>query len=259
METVQPVHAPSLSTLKGIQHGFFTRKGGVSKGIYEGLNAGLGSDDVRDDVIENRIRITNYLGSDNAKLASPYQVHSNLAVATTSAFTTERPQVDGIVTATPGVTLGIVTADCGPVLFADTTAGVIGACHAGWKGALTGVTESTIVEMEKLGAQRKNIIAALGPCITQMNYEVGPDFPAPFIEQHQSNERFFVPSQKPDHHMFDMVAYILSRLQINGVEAHATGDCTYAQEDNFYSYRRTTHRREPDYGRQLSAIVLDGS
>lgn len=256
MSEVSPVLAAELSALSGIRHGFFTREGGVSKGLYAGLNTGLGSGDERTDVVENRKRIATCLGVDEAALASPYQVHSSDVVTVTDNFGHERPKVDGIVTATPGLALGIVTADCGPVLFAEAEAGVIGACHAGWKGALNGVMENTIAAMEKLSAKRNNIIAVLGPCISQANYEVGPDFPAPFLAQDEANKTFFIPSEKTNHHMFDMVGYILRRLEQSNVKAKATRHCTYALDEQFYSYRRTTHKSEPDYGRQLSAIVM---
>lgn len=257
MTILTPVLASELENLSGIQHAFFTREGGVSKGIYKGLNAGLGSGDDRSNVVENRSRMAAFLNIPNDMIASPYQVHSPDAIVTNHAWQEDRPKADGLVTNTPGLALGIVTADCGPVLFADKEAGVIGACHAGWKGAVGGVMENTISQMETLGAKNKNITAVLGPCISQTNYEVGPDFPAPFLELDSANNRYFMPSEKPDHHMFDLTGYIVDRLTQAGVNASATNRCTYAEEDKFYSYRRTTHRNEPDYGRQLSAIVLE--
>ncbi len=256
MNRLSPIKAPQMESLPGIVHGYFTRKGGVSKSIYEGLNAGLGSGDERDHVVENRRRITDFLKVPQNALASPYQVHSADVVITRSAWSDERPKADGVVTDLPGLALGIVTADCGPVLFADSKARVIGACHAGWKGALTGVMENTISRMEELGAQRGNITAVLGPTISQANYEVGPDFPAPFAQQNEDNLQFFSPSEKPGHHMFDLTGYIVHRLKDAGVSGSAVNRCTYGEEENFYSYRRTTHRGENDYGRQLSAIVL---
>ncbi|MEL6783430.1 MAG: peptidoglycan editing factor PgeF [Pseudomonadota bacterium] len=256
MSTLSPVLADELSAMPGISHGFFTRTGGVSEGIYAGLNAGLGSGDDRAKVVENRRRIALHLGVKEQNIASPYQIHSAFAVTTDKPWSDDRPKVDGVATATPGLALGIVTADCGPVLFADTQNNVIGACHAGWKGALTGVLEATLDAMETLGANRKDITAILGPSISQENYEVGPEFPAPFIEQSEDNGRYFIPSQKPDHHMFDLSRYIVDRLAKASVGASDMVDvCTYASED-FFSYRRTTHRGEPDYGRQLSAITL---
>ena len=256
MTELTPVLAPELAQISGIQHAFFTREGGVSKDIYEGLNAGLGSGDDRNHVVENRNRMANYLAVPNDKIASPFQVHSPDAIVTDHAWHEDRPKADGVVTNTPGLALGIVTADCGPVLFTDADAGVIGACHAGWKGAVGGVMESTIAQMETLGATSQNITAVLGPCISQKNYEVGPDFPMPFLELDASNERYFIPSTKPDHHMFDLTGYIVDRLAKAGVNSSTVHRCTYAEEDKFYSYRRTTHRGELDYGRQLSTIVL---
>ena len=259
MSDLTPVFAPELASNPAIKHAFFTRPGGVSTGIYAGLNAGLGSNDNRADVIENRERMAAYLGVEEDRLASPFQVHSPTVVTTDTAWTDDRPKADGVVTTTPGLALGIVTADCGPVLFADDRASVIGACHAGWKGALGGVLEATIKAMEEAGADRTSITAILGPTISQENYEVGPGFPAPFLEAGKENARFFIPSQKPKHHMFDLTGYIVERLLAAGVKASAVNRCTYAEEDNFFSYRRTTHRKEGDYGRQLSAIILNNN
>jgi len=245
-----------LDACAGVDHAFFTRPGGVSKGIYEGLNAGLGSGDDRLAVEENRARMAHYLDATTGTIIGPYQVHSPDVVRATADWPEDRPEADAIVSNTPGQAIGIVTADCGPVLFADAEAGVIGAAHAGWKGALTGVLENTIAEMEKAGANKPNITAVLGPMISQASYEVGPTFPAPFLDQNAENSRFFIPSEKPDHFMFDLAGYIVNRLTKAGVNASQTGHCTYRAEQNFYSYRRATHRDEADYGRQLSAIVL---
>ena len=257
MSNISPIKSPSLGALPGISHGFFTRQGGISTGLYEGLNAGLGSNDNRDHVVENRRRMTQALGVDENRLASPYQVHSPDVIITNEAWTDDRPKADGVATTQRGLALGIVTADCGPVLFADAEAGVIGACHAGWKGALGGVLENTIAAMVELGAQQGNITAILGPTISQSNYQVGPGFPEPFLALSADNSKYFGASDKPDHHQFDLTGYIVDRLAATGVTAGAVHRCTYGEEDNFYSYRRTTHRDEPDYGRQLSAIVLD--
>lgn len=260
MSQMTPIKDDQLAAIGAISHRFFTRPGGVSKGIYAGLNAGLGSDDIRENVVENRRRMTKELGVDAALLASPYQVHSPDVVVTDKAWQgDERPKADGIVTTKPGLAIGIVTADCGPVLLADGDAGVIGACHAGWKGALGGVLENTIDVMCKQGAQRANITAILGPTISQKNYQVGPGFPDPFVEQSTDNSIYFGPSDKPDHYQFDLTQYVVDRLSKAGVSAAAVQRCTYAEEANFYSYRRTTHRREADYGRQLSAIVLNAN
>lgn len=256
MYELKPVLSEQLDALDRIKHGFFTRPGGVSEGIYKGLNAGLGSDDERELVVENRRRMAKYLGVSDASLASPYQVHSPTVIVTDKAWHEDRPKADGVVTSTPGLALGIVTADCGPVLFAEPEGGVIGACHAGWKGALTGVLEATIDAMEAQGATRSKITAILGPTISQVNYEVGPDIPTAFTKADDRNSRFFIPSLKEGHHMFDLTGYIVNRLLDSGVMASAVNRCTYDEEDNFFSYRRTTHRGEGDYGRQLSAILL---
>ena len=238
-------------------HGFFTRLGGVSSGIYKGLNAGLGSKDDRAAVLTNRNLITENLGLPEAFLATPHQIHSPDVIIVKEPWQQDvRPQADGVVTSNPGIVIAILTADCGPILFSDCNAGVIGACHAGWKGALTGIIESTISRMEELGAQRTNISAVLGPTISEESYEVGPEFTARFIEADQGNSRYFTPSQNQDHSYFDLPEYILSRLAFAGVEGEWTGHCTYQNEADFYSYRRTTHRGEPDYGRQISAIAI---
>lgn len=242
--------------MEGINHAFFCRSGGVSTGIYQGLNAGLGSGDDRPAVEENRRRMANSLGVLPDHLATPYQIHSADALITDTAWNDERPKADAVVTNRPGLAVGVVTADCGPVLFADPQAGVVAAAHAGWKGALGGVLESTIEKMEQLGAQRDTITAILGPTISKMNYEVGPDFPRPFIDLDNDNEQFFTASRNAGHHMFDLPGYIVHRLERNGVKSGTVGECTYDDETNYYSYRRTTHRKEADYGRQLSAIVL---
>ena len=256
MSELKPITVDLLSELDGIRHAFFTRPGGVSEGIYAGLNAGLGSNDERDRVVENRDRMAGWLGCDHDKIASPYQIHSPDCIITETAWDNNRPKADGVVTDTPGLALGIVTADCGPVLFADSKARIIGACHAGWGGALKGVLEDTISKMESLGAMRKEITAVLGPTISQKNYEVGPDYPDPFRTESPDNDRYFIPSGNAGHFMFDLPGYIVDRLARAGVAASWTGHCTYADGENFFSYRRTTHRGEQDYGRQLSAIML---
>ena len=256
MSQLNPIRSAPLASLSGIDHAFFTRSGGVSQGLYRGLNAGLGSQDLRDHVVENRRRMTVELGVAEDRLASPYQIHSPDVIVTDHAWQDDRPRADGVVTGQAGLALGIVTADCGPVLLGDPQAGIVGACHAGWKGALGGVLENTISKMVETGANRANITAVLGPTISQANYQVGPNFPDPFVEQSPANKRYFGPSDKSDHFQFDLASYIVDRLSAAGVQASAVHRCTYAEEDNFYSYRRTTHRRETDYGRQLSAIVL---
>jgi polyphenol oxidase len=254
-DQVNPV-THSLLSSGAIQHAFFTRQGGVSEGIYAGLNVGSGSHDDPVRIHENRRRAAAHFGHGSVAIVTPWQVHSPNAVIVDGAFKGEQPQADGIATATPGVIIGVVTADCGPILFADETARVIGAAHAGWKGALYGVLENTIQAMEKLGAQRSRIKAVLGPSISQPNYEVGADYQRNFTEQDPAHARFFEPSQNDGHALFDLRAFTLMQLERSGVEAQMTPDCTYADEANFFSYRRTTHRSEPDYGRQLSAISI---
>ncbi len=241
---------------KGIRHGYFTRVGGVSNGIYRGLNTGIGSNDDPQLVRENRRRVAEWMGVPDTHLLSAYQVHSPDVVIAPEPFT-QRPQVDAIVTDRPGLAVGASSADCGPVLFADAKARVVAAAHAGWKGALTGVLENTVAAMESLGAKREDIVAVLGPSIGPNNYEVGAEFVARFVEADARNEAYFAPSAKDGHAMFDLNRYTVDRLKRAGVTAEALNRCTYAEEDLFYSYRRTTHRREPDYGRQISAIALE--
>jgi YfiH family protein len=241
----------------GIRHGFFTRAGGVSTGIYAGLNVGTGSKDDRACVQENRARVAGWMGIPPESLVSVHQVHSPDVIVVTRPWGADRPKADAIVTATAGIAIGVLAADCGPVLFADREARVIGAAHAGWKGALTGVLESTIDAMEGLGATRRNIVAELGPSISGRNYEVGPEFVARFVEDSPDNRRYFTPSPQAGHAWFDLNRYTVDRLNAAGVEADFLDRCTYAEEGNFYSYRRATHRGEPDYGRQISAIVLE--
>lgn len=241
-----------------IRHAFFTREGGVSEGIYQSLNGGIGSRDVPDRVRENRARMAAALGVAPAHLVSCYQIHSpNVIVAETPWTRENAPRADALVTRVLGLAIGVTTADCGPILFADAEAGVVGAAHAGWKGALIGVLEATIAAMEKLGAERTHICAALGPLIRQPNYEVGAEFVDRFKAADAANEKFFAPSSKTGHAMFDLPGYITSRLEaaeIQGVED--LGLCTYADPARFFSYRRTTHRAEPDYGRHVNAIAI---
>jgi len=251
------IQAPSLASLSGIRHAFFTRQGGVSEGIYASLNGGIGSSDEPAKVRENRRRMAEALSIAPDALISVYQVHSPDAVIVEGPWRGDRPKADAMVTATPGLALGITTADCGPVLFADAQARVIGAAHAGWRGAVTGVLESTIAAMERLGAQRNRIVAVLGPTISQKAYEVGPDFIRRFAEEAPGHERFFKEAERPDHAMFDLPGFIGARLEAAGIGAFTDlGLCTYCDEERFFSYRRTTHRKEPDYGRLISAIAL---
>ncbi len=255
--TIGAITAPSLD-LPGIRHAFFTREGGVSEGIYASLNGGQGSDDAPDHVAENRLRMASHLGATPDKLLSVYQIHSpDVAVATTPWTREERPRADALVTATPGLALGVSTADCGPILFADPEARVIGAAHAGWKGAIGGVIEATLAAMETLGAQRSRIRTALGMMISQANYEVGPEFVAAFKAREPNYDRFFRPAVAEGKAMFDLPGFIRLRLERAGITMiEDLALCTYADERRFFSYRRTTHRREADYGRHISAIML---
>jgi hypothetical protein len=246
-----------LSGLAGIKHGFFGRKGGVSTGIYDSLNCGPGSNDAPEAVRENRRRVANTLGAEH--LLSLYQVHGIEVIAVREAWENgaSRPRCDAMVTDRPGLALGTLAADCGPVLFADAEAGVIGAAHAGWKGALAGVLEATVAAMEKLGGKRARIRAALGPTIAQPSYEVGPEFPVPFLAEQRDNARFFAAGAKPGKHLFDLPGYVLARLERLGVSAEWTGHDTLAGRADYFSYRRTTLAGGGDYGRNVSAIVLE--
>jgi len=256
--TPAPIQSALLKEATGdaILHGYFTRQGGVSDGIYRGLNVGLGSNDERVKVQENRRRVANWFELPVERLATVHQVHSPDVVIVDKDYDGARPAADALVTATPGIALGVLAADCGPILFADPQNGVIGAAHAGWKGALTGVLENTIDAMVQLGAKRDAIVACLGPSISQASYEVGPEFVERFVVQDPLYERYFEPSEKPGHAMFDLQALTVDRLRATGVRAESLGLCTYPDAERFFSYRRTTHNREPDYGRQISAIAI---
>jgi YfiH family protein len=250
----------AIDALPGLRHGFFTREGGVSEGLYASLNCGFGSGDRPEHVAENRARALAAGDMPAESLVTAYQVHSpDVAVVAAPWRREEAPKVDGMVTDRPGVTLGILTADCAPVLFADAEARVIGAAHAGWRGAVTGVLEATVTAMEGLGARRARIAAVLGPCIAQDSYEVGPEFPAPFLAQSPDNAAFFAPSARAGHHMFDLPGYVMRRLGALGLaQAGRIANDTCAEADRFFSYRRATLRGETDYGRGLSAICLEG-
>jgi YfiH family protein len=253
MSEAEFLRAESLD-LPDIAHAFFTRRGGVSEGAYASLNGGAGSRDAPGAVTENRARMAAALDLPPGRLVVPYQVHS-AEVATISApwAPDARPRCDGVVTAARGLALGVTGADCGMILFADAEAGVIGAAHAGWKGALGGIVEATVAAMTQIGASPRRIRAALGPCIARASYEVGPEFVAAFAGE----ERFFTPSVNPGRAMFDLHGYIGARAARAGVGAFEDlGLDTYADEARFYSYRRATHRKEPDYGRLVSAIAL---
>lgn len=245
--------------LVGAPHAFLSRDDGVSTGIYQGLNCGPGSDDDPDNVRENRrIAASIISGRRDTPLVSLYQIHSNKVAVVTSDWGEERPKADAMVTTQPGIILGILTADCTPVLFADMKAGVVAAAHAGWQGALGGVVENTIATMEQCGANRANISAAIGPTIGQTSYEVGTDFEARFLKKNASFSQFFLEGKDAAHRQFNLPAFAESRLKTSEVGAiHNCGIDTYASEDHF-SYRRTTHRGEADYGRQLSGIMLAG-
>ena len=250
--------APGLTApvLDGVAHAFFTREGGVSTGVYATLNGGVGSSDAPEAVAENRRRMAGALGVAPTHFLVPFQIHSADALAVSAPWT-DRPRCDGLVTATPGIGLGVTGADCGVLLFADSKAGVIGACHSGWKGALSGIVESTVAGMEKLGASRANIRAALGPTIRQDSYEVGPEFVAQFTAVDAGFARYFVASDRAGHARFDLPGFIARRIGEAGVGAFEDLALdTYADEARFFSYRRTTHRKEPDYGRLVAGIAL---
>jgi YfiH family protein len=242
--------------LEGMPHGFLGRRGGVSTGVCAGLNVGLGSSDDREAVRTNR-RLAIEAVAPGAELVTLHQVHSGRAIPVTAPFPEDaRPQADALVTDRPGLLLGILTADCTPVLFADEQAGVIGAAHAGWKGALGGVIDATVAEMEGLGARRANIVAAVGPTIARKSYEVDDGFFRTFTAADPSHERFFSDG-RPGHHQFDLEGFVVSRLAAAGLtRIEALGLDTYSDPDRFYSYRRSTHRGEADYGRQISLIAL---
>ncbi len=252
------LQASSLARLGPIRHAFFTRSGGVSQGVYKSLNGGVGSDDTPAAVAENRARMAATLGVTPDRLLTPYQVHSpDVAVIEGPWNEQTRPRADALVTRTLGLAIGVSTADCGPLLFADARAGIVGAAHAGWRGALGGVIEATLGAMETLGADRKHITVALGPTIGQTNYEVGPEFVERFLTADTENARFFAPSKRAGHAMFDLPGYIAARAQNAGIGAFEDmGLCTYAEPEHFYSYRRMTQRGEPDYGRHINAITL---
>jgi YfiH family protein len=250
--------SPLLSAIPGLRHAFFTRDGGVSGGFYGSLNGGLGSDDAAANVAENRRRMAERMGVTPEHFLSVWQIHSPDAVVASGPWEgASRPRADAIVTRSEGLAIGVTAADCGPILFVDPNARVIGAAHAGWKGALTGVLESTVDAMEKLGAERGDIVAAIGPLIRQHSYEVGDEFVERFIEADAENGVFFIPSTRERHAMFDLAGFIRMRLEAAGVlMIDDIGVDTYSDE-RFYSYRRSVHRKEPDYGRHIHAIALE--
>jgi polyphenol oxidase len=255
--------SPLLSAIPGLRHAFFTRDGGVSDGIYGGLNGGLngglGSRDDPANVHENRRRMAEQMGVTPEHFLSVHQIHSPDAVVAIGPWQgPERPKADAIVTRTEGLAIGVTAADCGPILLVDPSARVIGAAHAGWRGALTGIVESTVDAMEKLGAERNSMVAAIGPLIRQPSYEVGGEFVERFIAQDADNAMFFLPAAREGHAMFDLAGLIRMRLENAGVlMIDDLGVDTYSDE-RFYSYRRSVHRQEPDYGRHVHAIILEG-
>jgi polyphenol oxidase len=253
---VSGVEVLRARALGGVAHGFLGRRGGASEGVVAGLNVGLGSADDPEAIAENRRRATQAV-LPGARLVTVYQIHSADAVTVLEPFDDRlRPRADALVTDRPGLALGILTADCAPVLLADREAGVVGAAHAGWKGAIGGVTDSTLAAMEALGARRERIAAAIGPCIARASYEVDDAFLRRFAEADPENERFFADG-RAGHHQFDLEAYVVHRLASAGVRTvEALGQDTYSQADRFYSFRRATHRGEPDYGRQIAIIGL---
>lgn len=252
-----------LANRTGIRHAFFTREGGVSEGIYASLNVGYGSDDLREAISENRRRAMMIFDVPAKALNTVYQVHgTNVAKVDAQWDLEDRPQADAMVTDRPGIVLGILTADCVPVLFAGETAAggmVVGGAHAGWRGAISGVLDSTVAAMEEMGCRRDKICASIGPCIGWNSYEVGPEFPEPFLNDDSENERFFRPGKREGHSMFDIASYVDGRLCKLGVGTVGRIEAdTCADADRFFSYRRKTLTGEPDFGRQLSAIAIEG-
>jgi YfiH family protein len=250
--------SPLLSAIPGLRHAFFSRDGGVSGGIYAGLNGGLGSNDDPADVAENRRRMAEQMGVPPSFFLGVHQIHSPDAVVATGPWeSASRPRGDAIVTRAKGLAISVTAADCGPILFVDPNARVVGAAHAGWKGALTGIVESTVAAMEKLGAERAGIVAAIGPLIRQHSYEVGNEFVERFLDADAENALFFIPSTRAGHAMFDLAGFIRGRLEKAGVlMIDDIGVDTYSDE-RYFSYRRSVHRNEPDYGRHVHAIVLE--
>ena len=253
-----PVLTAANLALPGVSHAFFTRKGGVSQGVYDSLNGGVGSSDAPENVAENRARMAAGLGVARERLLVPFQIHSADALIVNKPWGTDgRPRCDGLVTREKNLALGVTGADCGMLLFADAEAEVIGACHSGWKGALTGMIEATVAAMETLGAKRARTHVALGPAIGAASSEVGPEFVARFVESDPDFNSFFIPSTRADHAMFNLPGFIAMRVAAVGVASFENlGVDTYADEERCFSYRRSVHRNESDYGRLVSAIAL---
>lgn len=257
MSQVPVLTSPLLAQLPGVRHGFFTRRGGVSEGVFDSLNVGVGSNDDPASVAENRDRAARALGAGAAALATCYQIHSAIAVTTAAPFGGERPWADAVVTSTPGLVCGALAADCAPVLIADAEAKVVAAVHAGWRGAMAGVVGAAIEAMVALGADPARMSAAVGPCIGPASYEVGLEFLDAFVSADPANAGFFTAGARPDKRLFDLPAYVLTRLAAAGVgRAEWIGRDTLAEADWFFSNRRAVHRGEADYGRLLSAISL---
>ncbi|MDH3239251.1 MAG: peptidoglycan editing factor PgeF [Alphaproteobacteria bacterium] len=260
-DTAPPrLRADALTRVPGVTHGFFTRQGGTSGGLYASLNAGPGSNDDGARVAANRDRAAAALGLEPGRIVTAYQCHSAQATVVEAAWQqSAAPKADGLVTRVPGLGLGILTADCAPILLADGEAGVVGAAHAGWRGALTGVIEAVVAAMEELGARRGRIDAAIGPCIGAASYEVGPEFPAPFLADSPANEVFFRAAPRPAHYLFDLGGYVAARMAQAGLgRVTPPREDTCAEADRFFSYRRSVLNGEPDYGRQISVIALTG-
>lgn len=254
---LEPITANCL-TGDGVRHGFFTRLGGISRGLYAGLNCGFGSNDEHDAVAENRRRVAQCLTPSASSVLTVHQIHSAIAVVVDGDIRRpDLPKADGLVTKTRGLVIGALAADCAPVLFADREAGVIGAAHAGWRGAVGGIVEATVAAMESIGARRERMAACVGPCINQPNYEVGEDFKTNLVAMDPANVAFFVNAGASGLPHFDLPGFVAAQLaksRVGTIERQTP--CTYENESLFFSFRRTTHRKEPDYGRQISAIVL---
>jgi len=254
--TLTPITHPLLDRA-GVRHGFFTREGGVSTGLYEGLNTGVGSKDDPAAIAENRRRIAGHFGGVPDDLAACFQIHSAVARVAAEGWKGARPEGDATVTTAPAVICAVLTADCAPILLADPEAGVVGAAHAGWKGALDGIVRSTVTAMQALGAQPRRMVAVVGPCIAQASYEVGADFRDRFDRHDPGSARFFAPGQSADKRLFDLPAFVLWRLEQAGVaDAAWTGDDTRTDATRFYSNRRAYLAGEADFGRMMSAIRL---
>jgi hypothetical protein len=255
---LNPFTADCLTLLPNVRHGFFTRQGGISSGIYQSLNCGAGSRDDRVSVSENRSRVADHLGSPHGDVVTLYQIHSATALVVDKQVPREElPQADALVTKTRGLAIGVLTADCAPVLFADASAGVVGAAHAGWRGALGGVLEATVAAMVGVGARRSDIRAAVGPCISQRAYEVGPEFEAQFLAADPATANYFSRKSRQSRPQFDLPGFINQKLQSLGLGiVEMSSPCTYENESLFFSYRRSQHKKQPDYGRQISAIVV---